>query len=134
MNKFQTKPAGMVRTVWEVWTYDVWGNQHDGWEVNDRCCINRGYVIYAPATLYNVGIEGEFRSASPSDEQIMKAFGLIIGTHINTDNSDDTSIYVTLEENRYPIGELICMSHDSLSPVGKCNPEFTKDAMGEGYE
>ena len=126
MDKYKTKPAGTVRTVWEIWTYDVWGNPRDGWEVNDRCCINRAYVIYAPATIYNVGTEGEFRSASPSNKQIAKAFGLVDETRINTDG-DDTNIYVTLtSQGEYPIGELICMSHDSLSPVGKCENEYLK--------
>lgn len=131
---YKTKPAGTVRTIWEVWTYDVWGNAEDGWEVNDRCCVNRKCVIYAPATTYNVGTSEEFRGAKPSDKQIAEAFGLVKNTRIDIDG-DDTCIYVTLASQAgYPIGELICMSHDSLSPVGECGLEFTKNEMGESFE
>lgn len=38
------KPAGSIKTTWELRTYDVWGNAKDGYEVNDSfwthfgCC------------------------------------------------------------------------------------------------
>jgi hypothetical protein len=28
-------------TTLSLWSYDVWGNEADGFEVNDRCCIDR---------------------------------------------------------------------------------------------
>ncbi len=124
----RTKQAGTVRTVWEVWTYDVWGNADDGYEVNDRTCVDRRCVLYAPATIYNVGTDREFKGAYPSDAQIREVLGLEPDTPIDVDG-DDLSIYVDLESDGYPVGELLCVSHDSLSPVGECKPEYR-----EGYD
>jgi len=113
-NPPHTRQAGTVRTIWEVWTYDVWGNERYGYEVNDRCCTERRLVLHVPATIYNVGTEGEFQGAYPSDRQIREAFG--VSCTIETDG-DDTTVYVNRERDGYPIGELHCTSHDSLSPV-----------------
>lgn len=108
--------ARTVRTIWEVWTYDVWGNAADGYEVNDRSCIARAYPINAPVTRYNAGTPGEFDGAYPTDAQIREALGLRDDAEIACDG-DDMGIYVESAEDGYPLGELICTSHESLSPV-----------------
>ena len=105
-----------IETVWEVWTYDVWGNAEDGWQVNDRACLNREYPIRCKVQAHNVGTEYCFTSASPSDYQIRKAFG--VGCRIETDG-DDLVIYVNRAKDGYPIGELHCTSHAALSPIRK---------------
>ncbi len=111
-------PAGTQRryvgTTWEVWTYDVWGNATDGYEVNDRYCHERAHGMSLIIDTYNKGTSAEFESASPSDSQIRKVFG--VKCQIDTDG-DDLTIYVNRERDGYPIGELHCTSHESLSPV-----------------
>lgn len=52
----------------------------------------------------------------PSDEQIREAFDLGPKVQIDVDG-DDLTIYVTRESDGYPIGEMFCTSHASLSPV-----------------
>lgn len=56
----------------------------------------------------------EFVGAAPSDRQIKRAFG--VTCRIETDG-DDTHIEVNRARDGYPIGEMTCVSHESLSPV-----------------
>lgn len=58
----------------------------------------------------------EFVSAYPTARQIKKAFG--ITCRIDTDG-DDLTVYVNRQRDGYPIGEMHCESHVSLSPVRK---------------
>src|SRR5947207_1597031 len=104
------KPA-TVTTTWEVWTYDVWGNAKDGYDVNDRFNMHRTYIIECEVTKYNIGSPQEFNAASPTDKQLREALGLT-NIRIETDG-DDLAIYVRRERDGYPVGELICTSHDS---------------------
>lgn len=104
-----------VATTWEVWTYDVWGNARDGYEVNDRSCLAREYPLRLTVETFNEGKAGEFQGASPSDRQLREAFGLE-RIKIDTDG-DDLTIYVRRARDGYPIGELTCTSHTSLSPI-----------------
>lgn len=166
--KYQSKPAGSLKTIWSLRTYDVWGNAKDGYEVNDSW--DAGEVeLRIPQTRHNIGLamltyrcrdigygvesgncwgewgetdsagkrefrrtdgtvlylfpdevlkdeSREFISAYPSDRQIKRAFG--VTCRIDTDG-DDLTIYVTRERDGYPIGEMHCESHESLSPVRK---------------
>jgi len=115
--------AKTVKTTWELWNYDVWGNDDDGYEVNDRFCFNREYTINLKPVTYNQGTPRAFIAAYPSDYQIKKAFG--VSCAIDADG-DDTVIYVNRESDGYPIGEMYCISHSSLSPI--------KDNYGIPYE
>lgn len=103
-----------VQTTWELWTYDVWGNEADGYDVNDRNCFNREYKLSLAVEVNNPGTPKEFVSASPTDKQIRKAFG--IRCRFETDG-DDRIVYVTRERDGYPIGEMLCTSHKALSPI-----------------
>mgnify|MGYP006935512364 CR=1 FL=1 len=115
MTNQNTKQEGTLATVWSVRTYDVWGNARDGWDVND--VWNAGEVeMRIPQTRYNIGMEGEFVSASPTNRQIKRALG--VRCRIETD-SDDVYIAVNRARDGYPLGELQCESHASLSPVRK---------------
>jgi len=114
-NQYHSKPAGSILTVWELRTYDVWGNSRDGYEVNDS--YNAGEIeLRIPQTRHNVGTPSEFLSAYPSDRQIKRAFG--VSCRIDT-SGDDLTVYVERVRDGYPIGEMHCTSHDSLSPVRK---------------
>lgn len=105
--------AKTVLTTWTKWTYDVWGNKKDGYEVNDR--YKCGTVeIRCKIKTYNPGTPQAFQAASPSDFQLRQIFG--VHCHLDTDG-DDLSIYVKRASDWYPIGELSCESHASLSPI-----------------
>src|SRR3990167_4305409 len=111
-----TLPA-IVETVWEVRTYDVWGNARDGYDVNDSFVIDREYKLRLRVKVYNSGTAGEFIAAYPTDRQIRKALGL---TNVQLDlDGDDLNITVNRSRDGYPIGELICISHSSLSPISE---------------
>ena len=84
----------MKTSVWEVWEYEVWGNEEEGWTVNDRFCIDRSCTIKS---------RGDF----PSDYQIRKAFG--VGFRIETDG-DDTIIHVDRARDSLPIGEMLLIT------------------------
>lgn len=54
-----------IETTWEVWTYDVWGNAEDGYDVNDRYNVSRDYAIDLTPETYNAGQAAEFVAAFP---------------------------------------------------------------------
>ena len=111
----QNKPAGSLPTVWTLRTYDVWGNAKDGYEVNN--CYDAGTIeLRIPQTRFNAGTPQEFIGAFPTDRQIKRAFG--VSCRIET-SGDDTMVYVDRIRDSYPIGEMHCQSHESLSPVRK---------------
>jgi hypothetical protein len=111
-----------IETVWSVRTYDVWGNAKDGYEVNDT--YSRGTVTLSiPVTVNNAGTPQQFESAYPTDSQLREVFG-IGRTQIETDG-DDLHIMVNRSRDAYPIGELFCESHESLSPI-RVKAEVTK--------
>lgn len=115
MTNQNSKPYGSVKTTWQIRTYEVWGNAKDGYEVND---VYRGTEIelYAPQTMYNFGTANEFVSASLTDRQIKRVFG--VRCRVSVDG-DDLNYEVERERDGYPIGGLTCTSHESLSPVRK---------------
>lgn len=114
--KYTSKPAGSIATVWELRTYDVWGNAKDGYEVNNS--FSAGKVeLRIPQTRHNAGTPQEFIGAYPTVRQIKRAFG--VSCQIATDYGDDIIVYVNRRRDDYPIGEMCCVSHESLSPVRK---------------
>lgn len=105
--------ARTIETTWDIRTYDVWGNADDGYEVNDS--YSQGSVtLDIPVTVNNPGTPQEFESATPSDKQIRETFGF--KGKFETDG-DDLTIYVNRSKDGYPIGEMHCASHESLSPI-----------------
>ena len=105
-----------IETTWELWSYDVWGNAVDGYEVNDRSCFDREYPLTLKVETNNPGNPQEFLSAYPSDKQIREALGCASAYRIELEG-DDMTIYVNRSRDGYPLGELHCTSHKSLSPI-----------------
>ena len=103
-----------INTRWEVWSYDVLGNAKDGYEVNDRYKEYESYEINCRVEIANPGTIRAFEYCSPSNYAIRKALGITSPRRIETDG-DDVTIYVDIWG--YPIGELRCISHESLSPI-----------------
>lgn len=75
-------------TQYRLYTYDVWGNQNDGWEVNQ---IFKS-VWWIPSDIKD-------------DEEITKHVEDIMGVEIEIDQncSDDNVIYFSTEQ-----GEPVC--------------------------
>lgn len=76
----------------ELWTYDVWGNADDGYEVNDRHCITRSLEL------------PDFE-----DDTILAAIRKYYKTakdNIDIDG-DDMTAYMTQISDGYPLCELI---------------------------
>lgn len=103
-----------IETRWALRTYDVWGNAKEGWDVND--VRGHGTVdLTLDVQEANPGTTMAFYHATPTDRQLRKVFGLG-KQQIDTDG-DDTIIYVNRRRDGYPVGELRCESHVSLSPI-----------------
>lgn len=84
-----------------LWTYDVWGNARDGFDVNDR--YSHGYVeIVCKRADYNVGTPHAFSDWEPTDRQLSRAAGF---TRVSWDGSEGT-YYAEATRNGRPIGEL----------------------------
>ena len=113
-----------IETQWEKITYDIWGNEKDGFEVNQA--FHSGTLsLRIPVTVYNAGTPQEFESATPTDKQLREVLDIRPRFQIETEG-DDLTIYVNLSCNGYPAGELRCTSHESLSPIrAKVDSEVT---------
>jgi hypothetical protein len=111
----KSKPA-TIATQWTIATYDVWGNARDGYEVNDVYPRRTPIPLELTVETFNPGTPNEFKAASPTDKQIRQVFGLANALRLDTDG-DDLTIYVNRERDGYPIGEIHCTSHESLSPI-----------------
>lgn len=104
--------ADTLHTTWELWSYDVWGNADDGYQVNDRCCFERSYELDLPITVYNAGTPHEFRSASVTNAQLRE----IWGKGCSDDGlGEGTTVYMERTKDGKPVGEMHCTSHESLT-------------------
>lgn len=109
------KKMKTVLTSWAVYTYDVFGNKKDGYEVNDR--YSQGIIdLRLKIRRNNAGTSNQFESASITKYQLQKAFG--VSCQLTVDG-DDLQYYVHRQSDYYPIGELRCKSHDTLSPISE---------------
>jgi hypothetical protein len=107
--------AKTIVTTWELRSYDVLGNARDGYQVNDS--YNMGEVtLRLKVETMNPGTEHAFGTAYPSDKQIRALFGVRCKLELG---GDDLHIEVNRERDGYPIGEMTCTSHASLSPIRK---------------
>lgn len=124
------------RTVWEVRTYDVWGNDTDGWEVNDTYVVDSHLVLDLPVHNTPLGApwdpeKGEYRRCEISERHIREALNLH-GEHLHIDG-DDTHVTVSRRRDYYPLGELYCISHGSLSPIRAYDQE-PEDGLWEDWQ
>lgn len=85
-----------------LWTYDVWGNARDGFDVNDR--YSHGYVsIRCKRRVYSAGTPREFETFEPTDRQLSRAAGF---RGVEWEGNDG-AYYARAKSNGRPIGELI---------------------------
>lgn len=103
----------MKRKAYEIWTYDVWGNDDDGYEVNDRCNQERQAVIELQPRTYNQGKPGQFTCFTPSNEEILamlKEYDILKNSCTLLDleiYGDDKNFYVSAAKNGYPLCEVL---------------------------
>lgn len=111
--KYQSKKAiETIETAWELVTYDVWGNARDGFEVNNA--FRSGTVtLDCELHVYNIGTDQQFIAGEVSDRELRKKLG-IKGT-IEVDGDD--MVYYIIRPSGYPLCEIRCISHASLSPI-----------------
>jgi len=96
------KQVKHVIRKYELWTYDVWGNARDGFDVNDR--YKHGTVsIKCNRQVFNAGTPNEFSMYEPTDRQLSLAAGF--GVSVSWDGMDGN--YTAEARNGRPIGELI---------------------------
>lgn len=102
----------MKNNSYALWFYDVWGNEQDGFEVNNRNCANRDFIIPTMPKTYNRGGRNQFTDFVPSDKEILNALvsagelkesALTAGIELD---GDGENIYLT-EEDGHPLCELI---------------------------
>jgi len=76
---------------YRLYSYDVWGNSEDGWEVND---------VYRTSWYFSAGIDH-------TDEELTKLVEDIVGIELEMNNgiSCETNIYFDDKEGK-PICEL----------------------------
>lgn len=98
-----TQPRFKVR-VFEFWTYDVWGNRREGYEVNDR--RQHGTVaIRCKLETFNIGTPHEFTTYNPSDRQLSRA---VNGMGLSWEGQDGA--YYAETKYGKPVCELIEVS------------------------
>lgn len=94
--------------TYTLWSYDVWGNAEDGYEVNDRSAYCRDLEIETTHNVYNKGTDAEFSDDLPSDRQILDALQReYFRNDVTLDkleiDGDDQSIYITAARDGRPI-------------------------------
>ena len=88
--------------VYQVWTYDVWGNAKEGYEVNDRSSAGE-VIIRCKREVFNEGTEHEFARYNPTDLQLSRAIG---GRGLSWDGESDYTLYAERKSDGRPECEL----------------------------
>ncbi|MDP3939777.1 MAG: hypothetical protein Q8R92_16795 [Deltaproteobacteria bacterium] len=85
-----------------LWTYDVWGNARDGFDVNDR--YKHGDIaIRCKREVFNAGTPCEFETFNPTDLQLSRAAGF---SRVSWETHGD-GYYTATTANGRPVGELV---------------------------
>jgi len=75
---------------YRLFLYDVWGNEHDGWDVND---------VFKSGYYFSAGVEH-------TDAELTNMVGDLFGLQLQIDvGSDENTIYFS-DENGKPVCEL----------------------------
>ena len=107
----------MKNVSYSLWFYDVWGNEEDGFDVNDRHCASRDFIVPTMPKTYNRGKPGQFTDFCPSDKEVLTALvgaGELKETALTADiaiDGDGESIHLT-EDNGFPLCELLLNEED----------------------
>jgi len=98
---------------YDVWSLDVWGNDEEGYSVNDRCCVCRALEFKTYPQDYNRGTENEFWEHWPSDQQIidmLKSAGIMSAivkpADVDIDGEYEYSLNIDDSKNGCPLWRL----------------------------
>jgi len=80
-----------------LWSYDVWGNEDDGFEVNDRCCLDRSLDL--PELL------------KANEEAILVAIDASPNCAIDWSLGDENTLELIDKRNDKPLGQIIRSEH-----------------------
>lgn len=94
---------------YSLWSYDVWGNAKDGFEVNDRSRCGT-VVIRCRKKVHNEGTPQAFVAYDPTDRQLSRAVGV---KGVEWDGVTDEGFYASARSNGKPICELVYEGDDS---------------------
>lgn len=81
----------------EIWVYDVWGNEEDGYDVNDRSKVSDYEVDYTELTCERI--------KEIVNEEFFHPENISIDQNVMCDNP----VYLVLndkEHTEYPLGEI----------------------------
>ena len=79
-----------MNTTYTLWSYDVWGNENDGWEVNDRFALYR---------------ELELTTTNSTEERaILDAIKAVPNVGIDWTQSDEYRIEIVHRTTGKPLG------------------------------
>lgn len=95
------------KQVWDLWGYDVWGNADDGYDVNDRSCLNREIEVIVQEIIYNQGTIQESSNFDPTNEQFHEMISMYFSIKLSDleFDGDDMVCYINLQDG-YPLCEL----------------------------
>lgn len=104
---------------YDVWGLDVWGNEQDGFDVNDRSCYQRDVEFPTTHKVYNEGTPQEFSDDWPIDQQIIDTLidigflkSNVVVDDILIDGEFEFCLYVEDAENGFPICQLEFVEKD----------------------
>ena len=90
---------------YQLWTYDIWGNARDGFEVNNR--YKCGTIeIKCKLHVYNAGTDFEFADYSPTDLQLSRAVKPNKTIRLSWEGETEYTLYASNNRNGCPICEL----------------------------
>lgn len=96
------RPKSLVR-VYRLYTYDVWGNAKDGYEVND--VFEQGKVqIRCKLKVFNEGTAHEFFDYDPTDAQL--SFAVKPTKPVTWDGENEYTLRAERTSDGYPVCEL----------------------------
>lgn len=87
-----------------LWTYDVWGNEEDGYEVNNRFSTGTVLEFKVKGTVQNAGTPSEFIGYYLTSSRINRALGC---TGVTWEGDNDFTVYGERPSDRYPECELV---------------------------
>ena len=103
----------MNAVSYDVWSLDVWGNEQDGFEINDRSCYQRAVEFPTTHRVYNEGTGHEFSDDWPTDQQVLETLqeiGFLVDictlNDIDIDGECEYSLYINEEHNGFPLCQL----------------------------
>jgi hypothetical protein len=90
-----------MKQQYKLYTYDVWGNARDGFEVNDFYAHGTITINVKPET-YNKGSPHEFTSHEPTSLQLSRAVGV---RGVEWEGESGYALYATKKSNGKPVCE-----------------------------